>query len=101
MVQAASAGVVTGANGGKHGGFGKGERDHLLHNPQDQLGAAGDVEFLEQPVHVHMNRVGRKLEVSGNVPLVLIVKDSLDDLQLALRDVQGAGNLMPGMVGEQ
>jgi len=95
------AGLVAGANGWKHGGFCKRERDHLLHNPQNQFGAAGDGEFLEQAVQVHVNRVWRKLEALGNFRLVLIVKDGFDDLQLALRDTQGAGNLKPGMVGEQ
>ena len=80
------AGLVAGANGGKHGGFGKGERDHLLHNPQDQFGPAGNVELLEQSVQMHVNRVGRKFEAFGNVRLVLIVKDALDNLQLAFRD---------------
>ena len=56
-MQAALAGVVAGAKGGEHGGFGKRERDHLLHDAQDQFGAALDGELLEQPIHVHMNGV--------------------------------------------
>jgi hypothetical protein len=31
----------------------------------------------------------------------MIVKDGLDDLQFALRNAQGAANLMPGMVAEE
>ena len=100
-MQTATAGVVAGANGGKHGGFRKRERDHLLHNPQNQFGAAGDVEFLEQAVQVHVDGVGRKLEVFGNLHLVEIIKDALDNLQFTLRDIQCAGNLMPSMVAEE
>lgn len=50
---------------------------------------------------MHVNGVGRNLESFGNVRLVLIVENALDNLQLALGDAQGAANLMPGMVGEQ
>jgi len=32
---------------------------------------------------------------------VLIVEDALDNLQFALRDAQGAANLMPGKVAEE
>jgi len=95
------AGLVARANGGKHGGSGEGERNHLLHNPQDQLGAAGDREFFEKPVQVHVNGVRRKLESLGNVRLVLIVENALDNLQLALRDSKAAGNLKPGMPAEE
>jgi len=93
--------LVAGANGGKHGGFGKGERDHLLHNPQDQFGAAGDTEFLEQAVQMHVNRVRRKLESLGNVRFTLIVENTLDNLQFTLRDAQAAGNLKPSMIAEE
>ena len=100
-MEAASAGVVAGANGGKHGGFRQRERDHLLHNPQHQLGSALDGQLLEKPVQVHVDGVGRNLESFGDVRLVLIVENALDDLQFALGDVQGAANLVPRMVAEE
>jgi hypothetical protein len=101
VVEAACAGGVAGANGGKHGDFGQGEFDHLFHNSQDQFGAAGDGEFPEKPVQVHVNGVRRNLEAFGNFCLVLVVEDALNNLHLPLRDAQGAGNLMPDVVGEQ
>jgi hypothetical protein len=101
VVEAAFAGVVVGANGGKHGDFGQGERDQAFDNPQDQLGAAGDREFLEQAVQMHVDGVGRNCEPSGNLRLVLIVKDALDNLQLALRDAQRAANLLPCKIAEE
>ena len=58
-------------------------------------------EFLEQAVQVHVDGVGRKLEVFGNLHLVEIIKDALDNLQFTLRDIQCAGNLMPSMVAEE
>ena len=45
-------------------------------------------------------RVGRNPESFGNVHLVSIVKDALDDLDLALGDAQRLGDLGPGVVAE-
>jgi hypothetical protein len=101
VVQAAFASVVAGANRGKRAGFRKREGNHLLHYPQHKFGAAGDVEFLEQTVQVHVNGVRRNFEFFGYRRLVLIVKHALDNLQFALGDFQGVANLKPGMVGEQ
>ena len=93
--------VLVWTNGGKDGGFGKRERDHLLHDPQNQLGATGDVELLEKPVQVHVNGVRRNLELFSNRRLVLIVENALDNLQFAPGDFQRAANLKPSMIGEQ
>jgi len=93
--------VVARANGGQHGGFGQGERDQRLHDAQDELGAAGDVELPEQPVQMHVNRVGRNSESLGNLGFVLIIEDGLNDLQLPLRDVQSAGDFKPGVGAEE
>lgn len=86
-MQAATAGVVAAADGGKNSGFGKGEGDQLFHDPQHKFGAGGDGEFLEQTVQMGVYRVLRYAESAGNARLVVIVKDALDNLQLALRQV--------------
>jgi hypothetical protein len=95
------ASVVERANGGKHASFSQGEHDHLLDNPQNQLGAAGDVKFLEKAVQMHMHSVRRNLECFGNLRLRVVVEDAFDDLQLTLRDVEGGSDLKPSVVGEQ
>jgi hypothetical protein len=100
-VPVAIAAVMAGANGGKHAGFGQGQGNHLLDDPQDKLGASGDVEFLEEAVQMRVNGVSRYAESTGNLRLREIVKDALDDLQLALRQGLSAANLKPGMIAEQ
>lgn len=89
---------MVGANGGKHAGFGKCQGNHLLHDPQNQLGAGRDVEFLEQAVQVRVRRVRRNTEPVGDTCLGEIVEDALNYLHLALCNVQGTGDLKPGVV---
>ena len=92
---------MIGANGGQDAGIGKCEDDQLFHHTQNQLGSRGDGEFFEKPVHVRVDGMPRNAESPGNSRLGEIVKNTLDDLQLALRDAQGAGNFKPGVVGKQ
>ena len=49
---------------------------------------------------MHVDGVGRNLESFGNVHLVFIVKDALDDLDLSLGDAQRLGDLGPSVVAE-
>lgn len=100
-MQAAIPDVMAGANGGKHAGFGKGKGDHLLHDPQHKLGAGGDVDLLEEAVQMRVRGVFGNLQTLGDPCLWKIVKDALDDLQLALCDAEGVCNLKPGMFGEE
>lgn len=53
----AIAAVMVRANGRKHSGFGQGERNHLFHDPQDEFGAGGDVQLLEQAVQVGVSGI--------------------------------------------
>ena len=74
---------------------------YLLHNPQNQLGAGGDGEFFEQAVQMRVNGVPRNFEPLGNSSLRKIVKNALDNLQLALRKAQGAGIFKPSIFAEE
>lgn len=89
------------ANGRECAGCGQREADHLLHDAQNQLGARGDGEFLEKAVQMGVNSVFRDFEPPGNPCLRQIVKDPLNNLQLALREAQSAGNLTPSMFAEE
>lgn len=100
-MQATAAAVMAGANGRKHAGFGQGEGEHLLHDSQDKFGAGGDVDFLEEAVQMRVRGVLGNSQTLSDPCLWEIVKDALDDLQLALRDAEGVCNLKPGMFGEQ
>ena len=84
----------------------KSEKSNILVAPEFAVElkagiADSDVEFLEKPVQVHVNGVRRNLESFGNLRLVMIVENALDNLQLALCDTQGAPNLKPSMIGKQ
>jgi hypothetical protein len=98
--QGASAALVTATDGGEHAGFSEGEGDHLLHDPQNQFGAGGDVEFLKEAVQVGVRRVLVHVESGGDPLLCVIIKDALDDLDLALGDAQRLGDLGPSVVAE-
>jgi hypothetical protein len=91
---------MTGTDGGEHTGFGKGEGDHLLHDPEDKVGAGGDGEFYEKAVQVGVRRVLGHVETVGDCGLGEVVKNALDDLELALGDGQRLGDLGPGVVAE-
>ena len=89
------------ANGRECAGCGQREADHLLHDAQNQLGARGDGDFFEKPVQMRVDSVIRDIEPPGNTCLGEIVKDTLNNLQFALREAQGAGNLKPSMFAEE
>ena len=93
--------MMAAANWGKHAGFRKGEGDHLFHDAQNQLGPGGDGEFLKKSVQMRVDSVIRDLETPGNPCFREIVKDALDNLQLAFCQAQGACNLKPGMIAEE
>jgi hypothetical protein len=50
---------------------------------------------------MRVDSVIRDLETPGNPRFREIVKDALDNLQLAFCQAQGACNLKPGMVAEE
>lgn len=100
VVQATTARVVA-ADRRKRAGFGKGEGDQLLHDPQDKVGSGGNFEFLKQAVQMGVYRVFRNVKATGDTGFREIVKNTLDNLQLAPGDAQGAGDFSPGMIVEQ
>ena len=88
------------ANGRERAGFGTGEGDHLFHDAQNQFGARGDGEFFEKAVQMRVDSVIRDIEPPGNPCLGRLSKTPLNNLQFALREAQGAGNLKPSMFAE-
>lgn len=49
---------------------------------------------------MRVNGVSRNFEPLGNARLRKVVKNALNNLQLALRQPEGVGNLKPSMIGE-
>ena len=98
VVQAAAAGVALAADRGKCPGFGEGERNHLFHDAQDEVGSGGHRQFFEQAVQMGVYGVFRYAETAGDACFRQIVENALNNLQFALGEIQGAGDFGPGIV---
>ena len=99
-MRATETGLVTAADGWQDAGFGNGEGDQLLDDPEDYFGACGDVELLEKAVEVRVRGVLVHAEAAGDLFLREVVEDALNNLQLTRGDAQRRGDFGPGVVAE-